>query len=978
MKKRLFCLILVLSLLLSGIPLSVNAQDTAGSVYITVRTCLPDPYGITVSRDRIVHALEDGNDLLISARDLAEFCGFALDYPDENTVTFTRGYKVVSVDLTTSRVRFYSSMDPDMCSNATVELPSQVVNHNGQYYLSAAGMLPRLNVNCSLNDGLLTILPSPVSLWDFLYDIDLSDYFFDIAYCAQVLDCSQKHIQALAYSRFDLSDSVICGIDAEFADTREFYAILDRFMQDETASDQAIAQLSESCGVVAELAGNYEEVFEWIDLICPGSAETFQADFVGDVGKPFEITHKVTRFMAYCNLFNQDNSRKIAMMDSFINNYGYEYNEELIDAARQVKMSYEDFWLGLLFKGGYDFIYELTDTITFESIREFLGVNFMNQLPDNELLEQTPYFEGLMDATKLVYNKQFDPNSRRQISDWYSHAFLYFYSVEQIYWGMAQHVLDMDGGQYDDFQSFQQTAASMEHMYGQYLAASLYINNDLFDNSFFQAKSQEFLASFPHVTRMRVPGTASSAAEYAIYLSAIWEMGLGSVDWTVADIDNDGSEELFITYIDSTTHVVVLDDWTMEHLEVFFSAYDTFQCLQARDGRFFLRHDYDDGEYAYTTFYTWDGQKWTESAQWRNFANWDSENWADNFYDDFFLVDGMDATESEYNTRIAPFLSGGEISFNYMDSAERTLTGDALAMMEELSEHFHSRENCIKSLQIDVNNDLYMDRVWLLCDAVNMWTDLQDPYLELYGPSPMHTFRDRMVTLVLAENYGTELRLRVQRLNLPYMEAPDLLGDAKAVDTALEIGNEIFYYQEYSEPFSTYPMFGGTPTDRLIGMTRSQVKATLKDYEEWIGCDGGTAQGYLDGRLVQVEYASPFEESEGEDVVFIAFGMEMYPSPYSICPDLEMDMDVFTIYRTIYPGETLSTRWTPVKWVEDGDGNELCLSTCYYMHIPSGNMYKITMIYPDGDGHVAPFAFYAEYIAPEDVPDSVWESLADT
>jgi hypothetical protein len=91
-----------------------------------------------------------------------------------------------------------------------------------------------------------------------------------------------------------------------------------------------------------------------------------------------------------------------------------------------------------------------------------------------------------------------------------------------------------------------------------------------------------------------------------------------------------------------------------------------------------------------------------------------------------------------------------------------------------------------------------------------------------------------------------------------------------------------------------------------------------------------------------------------------------------------MDMDVFTILRTVYPGETISTRWSAVKMVSDGDGGELCRTTCYYMHYPSGNIYLLTLLYPDGDGRVVPTAFYAEYIAPEDVPDSVWESLADT
>lgn len=978
MKQRLTALLLALALCLSLVPAQAAGAEP-NIVYITLQTGHADGHGGTELKQTMVYALEEGNDLLLSAADLGRICNFSVQFPDSNTLTFTRGYKVVSVDLNTSAVRMYSAREPNTVkSQDAATLPSQVQQLNGQYYLSAAGMLPRLNVSCTLDDGLLTIVPNPVSLWDYLYDVDLNDYIFDIAYCAQVLGCTQKHIESLVYSQKDLSKSVICTVDYQFADTKDFYAIFDRFVKDETATDEAVAQLEEAYGVAAKLAENYDEVFEWMDLVCPDSSHIFDAKVAKTMGIVFQVAETTARLITYYNLFNQDNSKKIDVLESIVANRSGTYNQALMDAARQVELAYEDYWLGLLFHGGYKLSQDAADFITFESLRESFRVNYLGQLPDNELLEKTVYLEGLMDVCQQVYDKKFDPNSRQQLSDWYAHAFLYFYSVEQIYRGMAQHVVDMKGGQLEDLQSFGRTAETMEAMYGRYLVSSLYLNNDLFDQSYFSAKSQEFLASFPHVKRMATPGAAAPAAEYAIFLKPLWDMvdtAYGMPEWTVADIDGDGGEELLLTYTESCYHTVVLDNWAIDHDMMHYGAYDNLRYLQTASGLVFQRHDYDDGEMAYTSFYTWDGQEWTETARWQNFDENETENWADFFYDECWFVDGIEVAESTYNEKVAPFLSAGDVAYNYASADERTIQGDALELMEDLTAHFADREGFVKSLQIDVNNDMYMDRVYLLTDAVNMWLDLQDSCLDIYAPSSMHEFRDRAVTLVLAENYGSEVRLRVQRMGLPYMDAPDMLADAKAKGTALQLWEEVYYYQPYDDPFSTNPMYGGSPADVLIGLTPAQVKGKLTDYEEWIGSGEGIAQGYLDGQLVQVWYASHYGMAEGGDTVLSANVMEQYPSPYSICFDLELTMDVFTILRTVYPGDTISTRWSTVNKVTTETGEQLCRTECYYMHYESGNMYKLTLLYPDGDGHVAPTAFNAELLDLEEVPQKVWDEL---
>lgn len=974
MRKRLICLLLALVFMLSSIPVSAAAEEL-NSVYVTIQTGSTDSDGNTRLQHHNVYALEDGTDLLFSAQDLASFCNFTLSFPDSNTITFTRGYKVVSVDVTTSEVSFYTPKNINMKSAESAELPSKVVRKNDQYYLSAAGMLPRLNVTCMLDDGLLTIIPNPLSLWDFIFDVDLSDYTFDIAYCAEVLGCTEKHVKSLVYSNNDLVDSIVYMIDADFADSHEYYEIFDRFIQDETVTDNAVQELGDAYGLAAELAGSYTEVCETMDMVFPDFSHINDAAFSDAVSTTFTVAESAAKFITYCNLFDHDNSKKLEVLDCFINHYAFQHSDAMVTAASQAKMTYENFWLGLMFQGGYSFIYDLTEEITFEGLRESLRVNYLGMLPDNELLERTEHFEALKGAARVVYDKQFDPNSREQVSAWYAHAFLYFYSVEQIYLGMVQHVIDMKGGQLEQVQSFGKTASKMESMYAKYLASSVYLNSDLFDNEFFTAKSSELLASLPYVTRMPSAGNASSAAEYAIFLSALHDSSIDIDRWTIMDIDCDGIEELLIDFSDAYYHTLVLDNWAIDHQTYNTMYCDTTQILQTADGQVFIQYDYNDGESAYTVFRIWDGQHWSDVARWQNWLPDDSDSWSDFFYSDYWEVDGVGVDQDTYNQRVAPFLSATPADFNYMSYDSRSITGDAQALMDDLDTYFQAREGFVKSIPTDVNNDKNTDRIYLLTDASTMWFELMD--CDHSGDDhEIHNIRDHTVTLLLAENYGTEIQLRLQRLNLPYTEARAMLKNAKANSNTLTIGDETYYYQEYDTPFSTAPMFATTPADTLVGMTPGEVKSTLKNYEEWIGSGAGCAQGYLGDQLVMVNYASRYGMDDGRDEVLTAYIVPHYPTPLETCSELEPNMDAFTILHTIHPDNTISTNWTAVKMVTDAYGIELCMTSCYYMQYESGNFYKLTLLYPQGDGRVLPSAFSAEFVPLEEVPDSVWSKLS--
>ncbi len=961
MMKRMLGWLLTI-MLFAGIFPAAAAQEDISGAYVVIQAMEYDRQGSAVFKQRYMYVIEDGSDLLFSAEDLAAVSGFSCMISSDEIV-FARGSKEVAVYPETSQVTLRSAAGDVKAQTAA--LPSKVQFVDGIYYISGAGMLPRLNVNCMMEDGVLSIIPTPVSIWDFYYDYagSADQYLFDVEWCSEVMDCTEAEIESAVKNSENLADKVIFSIDADFGSQSEYFKVFERFLLDETAADQAMSHYTSTMDLAKQGAENTEAVVKYMQITLPSTDQKVISEGLEKAGKAVEAGEYLVEFLYYNATFAQDNSQKIKILNSLIECRDEEYDEDMLIGAKQVEQAYSNYWLGLMYKTGYTLLTDWVETFTFESYISSFKKNYLGALPDNELLDHAPCYISLIAAGERGFEKGFDPTSRTSLEDMYAHAMLYLYANEQLYRGMAQYVIDKQGT-FDQLGEFKRKAYQIEGMYAKFLAVSSYINNDLFDLSFIDAEAQEYLATFPYVRRVEPFGVAASAAECMILLSAMTESGMYGMEWHIGDIDADGAEELMATYPTySGFTIAVMDSWTVKETEFNFSIYDNYRYLQTADGKVCLRYDYNDGEEQFTAFFTWSGQKWVNAAMRRN-CFWQG---AELIWQDQWTVMGIEVAQAEYEAAIESFQTAEMFSFNYAAYEDRSVFCEAESFLSELDEYFSDRNNFVRTLKTDIQGDSRQDRIYLICNAAEMWLDKIALPAEVYGDYSGQ-YRDRSVLLVVAENGGDHVRLRLQRLYLPYQEATTLAYDSSADGNLLKIGGQPYFYQEYNEPYSTYPMFGGNVLTSLYGMTKEEIKKMLDGYTE----SNGMAQGWLDDLMIRVYFGDVYG---GADSVIGAELMPIYTSPYNVCDLLNWDMDVFDITANINSRYTTATNWSAVQVIEDTDGTLLGKTTCYYLQKSTSNIYLFTLYYLYEQDDPEPLQFYAQLVDAQDVPKAKYEML---
>lgn len=175
MKKRILSLILALCFLCPSMP-AMAEVPVCSSVVV-------NQMGV----ERRVTVFEIDGDMLFSAQDLADFSAHELEIT-ENTVSFTRGRKTVTVDVNKNELT--CSM-----SQGKTELVNAVMYVDGKYYISGAQLLKWLNMGMHFKDGKMFINPNPVSIWDT--DDELSDYAFTAKACAEIMGVSESKVKEL-------------------------------------------------------------------------------------------------------------------------------------------------------------------------------------------------------------------------------------------------------------------------------------------------------------------------------------------------------------------------------------------------------------------------------------------------------------------------------------------------------------------------------------------------------------------------------------------------------------------------------------------------------------------------------------------------------------------------------------------------------------------------------------------------------------
>lgn len=788
MSKRIIALALVLLLCAGLFPSSVFAAEND-------LKCITVYYGRhqdddSWTRKCLMSVYADGGDLLFSAEDLALLSGFELVF-DEDTLIYTRNNKEIIVHLKENAISCQYLED-------RFPLPSKIRHENGEYFLSGAGMLAWLNVRYGVQDGMLMVVPTPISYWD-LDEVDLGQYEFSMSTCAQILGLSEKDISALIYTEKSNSSVILDflhGGETSITDTQEYYDLFYDFFMDRSATARAVGHMNEQNMIFAEMTKDMGTIMSFFlknDMVEAGS------DVMEEI---IDAAKNVVKIITYTSLFKEDNTLKVSMMKSLIRNRGHQYDPEMITAAGQAAETFTDYFSGVSYILGYALLSAISDEITDlaqTDIMELLDIAGLGDETGNYRMARADSYLSLSDAGQYISNKGVATGSHQELEDVEAHAMLHLYAVEQAYRAFAQHVIDVKGS-WEDLEAFLNLASEAEDMYAQFLAASVYMQEDVCDFDFVQKRVDGLIKEFTKVQRQSVTlSEIVRTADQGVYLAALMDMGMRDMNWQVSDLDGDGTAELLISGLASAEHItdphtersyIVLDGPLVESITPMGDSAFSFAVQSMDQSKFYVRYDSVSTSTQENTAYTWNGRNWHTAAQWQHFPEQDLQG--NPIEVDWYFLSGQRVTQSDYESKFLQTLDlTRDPVYENENLLDRTISGDPADLMQELNAHY--TENC-QIVTFDADQDGDKDRVYVISGAADRFSrQIADRFDS--GTEVHLNYTDEMTTLVFAENLGDGIRLRICRVDAAY-NAPALSSV-----WGICIGSEDFLYCPEGAPF---------------------------------------------------------------------------------------------------------------------------------------------------------------------------------
>ena len=158
--KRTISWLLVFSLMMAFLPVAVMAAEPK-LVYIRVSD------GDTEKSYQVIH---ENNDIYFSAEAFGEITGYA--FTASANYGYQLGRKIIVVNPTNGDLQI-----PVLHYTGNI---GEIIEVDGTHYLSASQLLPWMNVTCSVNNGVLTIVADKASIWKITQDLDYSLYMFNL------------------------------------------------------------------------------------------------------------------------------------------------------------------------------------------------------------------------------------------------------------------------------------------------------------------------------------------------------------------------------------------------------------------------------------------------------------------------------------------------------------------------------------------------------------------------------------------------------------------------------------------------------------------------------------------------------------------------------------------------------------------------------------------------------------------------------
>lgn len=176
-KRLITCCLVACILLMQLIPV-VYATNSTGT---QVSVCISD--GET---QRTYSAIAYADDLYFPAESFGEITNYRFTN-GQDKYGYILGRKILSVEKNTGKFQI-------MLFQHEGTVP--IISKDGTDYLSASALLPWMNVRCTVDNGILEILPDGLSIWEVVDNFNYSDYMFNV------------------YQQFGDSTSMIVGWEA--------------------------------------------------------------------------------------------------------------------------------------------------------------------------------------------------------------------------------------------------------------------------------------------------------------------------------------------------------------------------------------------------------------------------------------------------------------------------------------------------------------------------------------------------------------------------------------------------------------------------------------------------------------------------------------------------------------------------------------------------------------------------------------------
>ena len=935
MTRRILCLLLVLALL-SGFTVTASASDYGDTTFVSV-TVWNKEY-------RQLIAIPVGADLLFSAEDLAWMSDMTLT--QQNTlIRFTRGSKTVSVQLIDPEKGApgpgYEEVVAAMVSTNTKKLLSPAQKIDGKWYLSAASILPWLNVVVDVSENTIRVRPAQESLWDEWNDFRLSDHAFDFVACCDEMGLDSKELQTAAYIRNNGLKSIL-DLDlnnngSTYQGTQNYLDLFDDFFMDKSSTDDALSGkknlLNEICNIVdaASLVfmialPEFTPILEGVDLVVKSGNTALD-------------------YVAYLWLFDEDNDQKLRIMDSFADELipnAVDLDKNMKNAADKIRVRYRSLWEGLIQKALRTTVDLAVDELNSIVVLKALDLKWNAERPLNQKIDRIGLYDTIAASAKQTVNEGFGSYSQKDIYIVEDNAMLYLYCAEQNYRAMAAYIQHTDCASEDLMQTYISKADAAQEAVAKLLSVSTFAQYDASDAGKWNTMSKALQEGFEDLERSSAVYTdIGVTVDNAIYLTGLQEMGFRNLRWTKADMDRDGFPEILALSDDDGTYGCLVMDANNKSMagRSFFSM-DTgyFALLPSTDGvAYHPTYGFEWGG-----ILSWDGHNLAERFYWSE--GWENVDGQQIFVDYFFcddeVVDYNVYAQKLEEAKIIDLSYEDRLTSIYLDSpnlSDVVLQGDQESLLRHITTHVKARDGFLASKDVNFDLDDDTDRLFIVKNALSETLLFARENTESRDMAHL-TYLDLDWTLVLAERVSEGIHLRTCRIDEQYLENISV-GDCVFEGEVLSVGENDFYYSAEGKPFldaMEHDAMNAPDLLDFLDKTGPQIENLVYDIDHYK--PNTFIAGFWDGGFIEIFFGPNGEDYTPKSLTFYP----AYQGSTSIDGFLTTAHTRSELWEQIQP----TSSWPEVTAATDPGGNVLYYGTTF-TYTQNGREYYITLGFAD-------------------------------